>query len=665
MDYLTNRQIQILKFITEQKTSVSSEYLSKYIGISSKTIKKDIKVLSNIVSNNGAKIISKTGMGYLLIISDNKLYTDFYSSFGILNQVPKSSLPFYYQRSHYIIRRLLTSNTFIRIDDLADELFNSRTTISKDMKYVKEILNSYHITIINKPHYGLSYLGSEHDLRLCLVDEYEYFLNNDLYVNEGLYASLFKVDEETYKKIGEVCYNTQRTFGPLEISYQNLKIIILLIILCYHRRNFDIKSSYSDEQKYNIKMKSSYVIADYMLKLCAKILDYPFNNAENLILAIYLTCYRNFINVDSVTNKKRFHERHDTAEDVLNYICKNNQFNFLYTDSTLCNTLALHFLPMLNRIEYNIKLDSSYLLHIKQNSLTSTELAVLTAQYFKEMDNVTLSENEICFLGHCFYPVFGRYNLKTHKKNIILINSMDKGVGNNVAERLSRNFGAYINQIKLCDLYELQSLNFDYYDLIFTDIPTSYLPNVPLPIIQLNTFFKENEKSHIRNILTLAHNDFNIMLKNYNKNYFFNHISLKNKEEYFDFIYNKFSKLLNIPQEFYNDLFIRDSLCSIEVGSNTAVMKTLRSYVKESFISVSILEKPIIWRYKSVQIIVIWHIGIGDEANAEFMEDGYFGNILRSTFLKSNNSVKLLQNPEYETLITLLKERIIIIDTNS
>ena len=63
-------QIQLLDRLNRTKEPVSSQFLANSLGVSSKTIRKNLSQLNLALSDQGAAIASKTGSGYWLIIED-------------------------------------------------------------------------------------------------------------------------------------------------------------------------------------------------------------------------------------------------------------------------------------------------------------------------------------------------------------------------------------------------------------------------------------------------------------------------------------------------------------------------------------------------------------------------------------------------------------------
>ena len=94
-------------------------------------------------------------------IYPNRLLAPFLSSI---------SLRFFKRILTVLLKYLLEHEEFIKIDDLCEELYVSRKTISSNLKRVEEILKRYSIQLIRKPNYGIKVVGKEFDFRLCIAN---------------------------------------------------------------------------------------------------------------------------------------------------------------------------------------------------------------------------------------------------------------------------------------------------------------------------------------------------------------------------------------------------------------------------------------------------------------------------------------------------------------
>ena len=54
-----------------------------------------------------------------------------------------------YERVNYIVKKLLTVDYYLTIEDLVDELYISRSTLTADLKEVREIFKDYNLELIS------------------------------------------------------------------------------------------------------------------------------------------------------------------------------------------------------------------------------------------------------------------------------------------------------------------------------------------------------------------------------------------------------------------------------------------------------------------------------------------------------------------------------------
>ena len=76
MTKVQQRLISILEEFLEEKSMLNRAFSGR-LHVSTKTIQKDIKLLNDILEENGAKIESQRGTGYELEIIQTKKFEDF------------------------------------------------------------------------------------------------------------------------------------------------------------------------------------------------------------------------------------------------------------------------------------------------------------------------------------------------------------------------------------------------------------------------------------------------------------------------------------------------------------------------------------------------------------------------------------------------------------
>ncbi|MFR5171448.1 MAG: HTH domain-containing protein, partial [Clostridium paraputrificum] len=220
---ISDRMSKIIKELNNSKKSyINSIELADMLGVSSRTVKRDLKEISEILKDNGAEV-EATNQGYRLIINEDELFSQF------IDENISSSAEVSGKKSDKVngILELLLSNLYINQDKIADELYISRSSINKVMMDVKNILSEYKITIQNKPHYGYILEGNEIDIRNCMVR----FLTQRKEDNSILISNrLVGFKEEDYYNLLEEIKNIFKDLkirkNDIEINYITRYIVI-------------------------------------------------------------------------------------------------------------------------------------------------------------------------------------------------------------------------------------------------------------------------------------------------------------------------------------------------------------------------------------------------------------------------------------------------------
>ena len=174
---INKRLKQIFNILRQTQEKIKGDSLALSTGVSSRTIRNDIKELNSILKDAGAEIESEVGQGYFLKINDDARYEEFLKSLesseskvesqNIIPSEPKD-------RELYIINKLLLRalNKEEKFDlfDLEEELFISNSTLKKDLRSVDKVLKKYDLKVSITKTYGVRIIGEEAKIRYCISD---------------------------------------------------------------------------------------------------------------------------------------------------------------------------------------------------------------------------------------------------------------------------------------------------------------------------------------------------------------------------------------------------------------------------------------------------------------------------------------------------------------
>ena len=153
------RALNIIEILKNSHDPVSSLALSEEIGCSTKTIQSEIKDINK--NGKDGKIISIRGIGYKIEGS----FDDIAIPSQYLGNV---------DRIDYIIKNLINLTTkpenTVKLEELADSMYISVSTVKNDLKEVKSIFKKYNISVVSKHKQGIAIQASEDDITSFILD---------------------------------------------------------------------------------------------------------------------------------------------------------------------------------------------------------------------------------------------------------------------------------------------------------------------------------------------------------------------------------------------------------------------------------------------------------------------------------------------------------------
>lgn len=225
----------------DEQTYVTGTELSKLCDVSTKTIRSDIHDINTFLQSN-AQILSKPGKGYYLHILSPKYKSEKDKYLRQEGELLDNSI----QRSYYIMRQLLLNDQPIRIEELSTQMYIDRTSVSRDMKYVREYLSKFHLKVEYKVGKGNYIIGDELHKRLCMEDIF----------NQYSLDQLINIEIDIKQQMSEILDRDgiSMTDASLDDMVKYLSIMMLRI-----NENHCVKMS--EEEKTLLKSEYEYQVA--------------------------------------------------------------------------------------------------------------------------------------------------------------------------------------------------------------------------------------------------------------------------------------------------------------------------------------------------------------------------------------------------------------------
>ena len=448
---LTKRQIEILlNLFSNLDAPVSLQVFTDQFHLSLRSIQTDIAEIKETIKEHGLYIENNKNCICMSITNQetanifmNSIIQDYN-----LNQFFEDQS----SRISYIISRLLDSNDYLKSADLADEMYISRSQISNDIKLAKNMLSSYHLTLISKPYYGIKIIGKENDIRNYIIQEKLKIKNLVCDEITHSFSSHEHIDDINNIVIKIL---THSHYIISDIALQNL---ILHIVTAVNR----IKSGHLIHMdSLNISPVYAHVIeiSKNILEKCADIYNFEFNDDEIFFLALNLYGKREFDKQEFITD--------EINNLVFLGLYKIKEiFGLDFTSNlNLRISLGLHILPLLTRINTNMQLRNIMTFNIKQKYTLAYDLASTFTNTIIPSDKKIL-DDEIAYVALHFVNYIDE-NSPQKKKRMLIISSLRRSETILLQNNILRNFPS-IKEVKIIPKNSLSTTNVNNYNVICT-----------------------------------------------------------------------------------------------------------------------------------------------------------------------------------------------------
>ncbi|WP_053217888.1 BglG family transcription antiterminator [Virgibacillus senegalensis] len=638
---MNSRSTKILRELMAARSPLTSDYLANINQVTSRTTRQDVKQLDAILSPNGAFVESIRGTGYNLHIEDDQKFRHFLHD--VLNEQTGEAmlipvLP--EERISYLIRRLLLADGFLKLDDLADEMHISKSTIQNDLKNAKKILANYDIHLESRPNYGLKATGSELKLRFCMA---EYIFDRSEEAGQSLLnAQLTSLAKEDLTVIWKIILNQIKENG-LTLSDIAINNLFIHLAIAYQR----IKNGYH-VSLYNIDLddiidKKEYQVAKKMVNRVEESFHVAFPQEEIAYIAIHLLgtkmIYQTSMEIDQVMED-------DIYQVVMRILDRMEEKLALgiKQDQELIISLGLHLKPAINRYKYGMNIRNPMLEDIKANYPLAFEAGLIAGLVLEEYTGAKIDENEIGYLALHIGAAIERQKLKTGPKRCLVVCASGMGSAQLLFYKLKSQFGEKLDVVGTTEYYRLNQASFDEIDFIVSSIPIS--EQLPVPVIEVNTILGETDLEKIKSFVSGTENRFADYFK---KDLIFLQQDFTSKQEVLEFFSETLTERQLVDETFLSAVEEREEVAPTAFGNLVAVPHPITPQSNQTFLAFCTLKRAIDWSGKRVQFVCLLSVEKNSTADLQSMYD-----LLGRVIDDPNIVQKLLKAQTYEAFMQIL-----------
>ena len=504
----------------------------------------------------------------------------------------------------------------IYFDDLVDELYVSRSTLSSDFKKIRQKFKPYHLKIESKANKGVYVTGSERDKRRFIMD---YFISSGFidtmhsYVDNELLNQRISFEELTIIVLDE-CRE-----GGLKLSDFVIQNLVIHIALAIHRITEGFKISKLEEEELKLRELPERQIADNILKRVSVStgIDFPVEEVDYITLHLISKSHGNARYVSESMQERMRQELIDSIEKI-NPEVKN--------DFQLIEGLLAHLSTMLIRLEGKVVLENPLTTEIQANYQEMYQLAEQVITTMPTFQSFSLTPNEIAYIALHFMAAKERYK-EQRKYNVLVICATGYGSAQMLKSRIENELGNLISITDVIGYYEINDEKLKGIDFIVSSIDLSNLI-FNIPVFTVSVFLTDEELQEIKH--GISHLNTSTSLRKME-----DETSELSVREVFDDYFSKeaffilsnvskdevLRKLVKSISKHENDQFEkrmldmmkqREAMSSIVFGEHIAVPHPMKAVGSKHHFAVALIQDELFWddQYPSIKIVFLMSMSI-------------------------------------------------------
>lgn len=500
---LSSRQIDLVRRLLKNE-NVTVKNFAQAHNVSTRTIYREIDNINKLISKYKINIIN-TLNGLSLNGKDDEILEFKWAMYGSESMTGSKN------RKNFIVAELLQCKEPIKIQYFAQKFDVSSSTISHDIKDVKEWLETKHINVISKPGVGVYIEGGEENIRHTLVDllyknynieQLISFIQNDIEeINEGKNSRIQELNNRLLNIIDyETIYLIERSLSNIE-STMDYKIDDRLYIelsihlsLAIERLRNNEKISFDSITLEKLKKSQEYKISKVIAKYIENEIEIKIPEEELGYITVHLQGVRVGGNNLNLSEKYLY----SLTENVIKEASKIFDIRF-DMDCILKKDLNMHLLNSIYRLKSGYKIRNPLISEIKHQYGYVFNKCNNVLDVLRKALNVEISEDEVGYISMHFAAAMERMKDKTTIYNVLLVCASGVGTSRMLAARVKKI--KEINIVAISSVFKIDEIiNKNPVDLIISTVP---IKREDKKIIVVNPLFTESDITKLEDELNI------------------------------------------------------------------------------------------------------------------------------------------------------------------
>lgn len=479
------RQERLIRYLSEHEIVSVDELLNEF-HISVRTLTNDIRFASELGESKGFAIKRIRGRGYRLEVTEEDTFARFIQEMEVENSTSDDPE----KRLKNLELTLLFQEDYITLQQLADLMEVSLTTIKQDLKKTNDFFTAQQLKLHSKAHYGIKVIGNEREKRQTIIALLK--SNLEVPVSTMQYQTFeANFDEEKIRAFLTAAID-RYDLKTNDVVFANIVQHLKLLAFRIAQNNLIIETVPANLEPSSIKYReftediSEFLAETYQIQLPESEKDYLLEQLRGKITVL-----------DDEESNQRLRA---AIAGALNQLDEKYKTRFS-KDLELQNALLLHVSPLLQRLYTGHQLDNPLIEDIYTRYANVFNLAIEFIASLNADLNTTISKDEIGYLAIYFTASLEKQSaqeLEQYRK-IAVICATGGGASYLLKVTLERLFAnANVETFSAMELAKIDQS----YDLVISTIPLEN-PPAKIPIVYTKAVLTDVEIRKIEQDLNL------------------------------------------------------------------------------------------------------------------------------------------------------------------
>lgn len=436
----SKRQKLIIKILADSETALTCRKLAKLLDTSENTIRNDLDDIEGKLRESGAGAVErKPGVGIRLALVNQAFL-----------QMDTQELGGQDDRKYYMLRRILCTGPGHVLTEtrLSEELFVSRSSISRELDAIGQWLGNYNLQIEKRRNHGISLKGKEFDKRRAIA---ELFFTKETDAGSDYARQVPDLSGFQKEMLGTIIPDTDTAsiksfIRALEKRHDSIQThrdyvtLFLHIALSLYRSKNGCTVDFSETDDFILKAASADGYREEIDRCFQDKMGYAPKESERDYIFLYVIFSGIFRNAgmdymrSSILESARFGSFvHEFLEMVSSVLGIN-----IPQDGHLYENLKYHLSDMICRMKIGMTIRNPLLHEIKDKYPSvfgaSWAFSILFEKYFGLMVN----DNEIAFIAT--YLLTAREQLNYYTVTACIVCNYGVSVAQLICEKLKYRF---------------------------------------------------------------------------------------------------------------------------------------------------------------------------------------------------------------------------------